>query len=278
MKRPNSKRNLDMAIRRLGNGNADYLRMRTLIANAIVCQLMPKGAVKGGSSLKIRFGDRGTRATVDLDVARSQDLESFLGDFQERLEEGWNGFTARLASREPPTPLGIPTAYVMQPYEVKLSYLGSPWCTVLFELGHDEIGDADDPDMVEPVEASRLLAALGFPEVGPVPLMRLEHQIAQKLHALTERDSQRAHDLIDLQLIVANGEVNYADVLATCKRLFDYRKAQAWPPTVTENDGWAEIYKEQSAGLDVLPNVAEAVVWANRLISRIDSQAQPPLK
>lgn len=40
MKRPNSKRNLDMAIRRLGSADEDYVANRTLIANAIVGSLM----------------------------------------------------------------------------------------------------------------------------------------------------------------------------------------------------------------------------------------------
>ena len=51
----------------------------------------------------------------------------------------------------------MPERYVMQPYEVKLSYLGSPWCTVVFEVGHDEIGDADEAEYVLPRDASGLL-------------------------------------------------------------------------------------------------------------------------
>jgi len=36
-KRPNSKRNLDMALRRIGGVDEDYVRRRTVVANAIVC-------------------------------------------------------------------------------------------------------------------------------------------------------------------------------------------------------------------------------------------------
>lgn len=38
------------------------------------------------------------------------------------------------------------TAYVMQPLEVKLGYHGGP-CTVKLELGHNEIGDTDAPEL-----------------------------------------------------------------------------------------------------------------------------------
>lgn len=37
----------------------------------------------------------------------------------------------------------------MQPYDVKLDYLGKPWCTVPLEVGHNEIGDADAADWAE---------------------------------------------------------------------------------------------------------------------------------
>ena len=66
----------------------------------------------------------------------------------------------------------------MQPYEVKLSYLGSPWCTVVFEVGHDEIGDADEAEYVLPRDASEMLGAMGFPEIDPVALMPLQQSFS----------------------------------------------------------------------------------------------------
>ena len=46
----------------------------------------------------------------------------------------------------------------------------------------------------------------------PVPLMPLTHQVAQKLHGLSDIGGNRAHDLIDLQLIFAHGGVDLAEV------------------------------------------------------------------
>jgi hypothetical protein len=99
-RRPNSKRNLDMALRRLGGGDEGYVRRRTAVANAIVASIMPDGAVKGGSALKMRFGEEGTRATTDLDAARSSSLDEFVRSFERRLDEGWEGFEGRLAPRQ----------------------------------------------------------------------------------------------------------------------------------------------------------------------------------
>lgn len=97
----------------------------------------------------------------------------------------------------------------MQPCDVKLKYLGIPWFTVQLEVGHNEIGDADECDMVElPSELFDLFVFLALPNPSPIPAMHLEYQIAQKLHGASAPSSKRAHDLIDLQLIMAAGGVD----------------------------------------------------------------------
>lgn len=232
---------------------------------------MPDGAVKGGSALKMRFGEEGTRATTDLDAARSSSLDEFVRSFERRLDEGWEGFEGRLVPTEPAHPRGVPEGYVMQPFDVKLSYRGGAWCTVSFELGHDEIGDADDPDLVEPVVANDALLSLGFPALPPIPTMALHHQIAQKLHGASEPGSRRAHDLIDLQIIVGRGDVDWRLTRETCERLFAYRRAQPWPATVVKGEGWDGLYAAQLTDGTLLPTADEAVAWANGLVARIAS-------
>lgn len=269
-KRPNSRRNLDMAIDRLAAGTQDPLRLRIALANTIVGQMIPEGAVKGGSSLKMRYGDGATRFTRDLDTARVSDMEEYARKLEASLKEGWEGFTGTLVRREPAKPRGVPGEYVMQPYDIKLSYNEKPWCTVPLEIGHDEIGDAEDPDRGIAREIVDAFVALGFPEPKPVPLMRIEHQMAQKLHAASGAGSARAHDLVDLQLIVARESVDYSAVRQVCRRLFAYRRQQTWPPTMLKGDDWDELYLAQSEGLEVLPTVDDAIEWANDLVNRIE--------
>lgn len=269
-KRPNSRRNLDMAIDRLAAGTQDPLRLRIALANTIVGQMIPEGAVKGGSSLKMRYGDGATRFTRDLDTARVSDMEEYARKLEASLKEGWEGFTGTLVRREPAKPRGVPGEYVMQPYDIKLSYNEKPWCTVPLEIGHDEIGDAEDPDRGIAREIVDAFVALGFPEPKPVPLMRIEHQMAQKLHAASGAGSARAHDLVDLQLIVARESVDYSAVRQVCRRLFAYRRQQTWPPTMLKGDDWDELYLAQSEGLEALPTVDDAIEWANDLVNRIE--------
>ena len=69
MSPPISRRLLDIAIDRLADRQSDDpLRLRRMMGNTIVAQMLPDGVVKGGGSLKLRFGDRATRYTRDLDA------------------------------------------------------------------------------------------------------------------------------------------------------------------------------------------------------------------
>ena len=272
MKRPNSRRNLDLAIDRLcAKAGDEPGRVKRLLAAVIVGQMLPNGAAKGGNALKIRFGKDTTRFSRDLDTARASSLNEYISRLEVALAEGWCNFTGTVVPRKPASPEGVPAAYVMQPFEIKLSYNGKSWMTLPLEVGHNEIGDADDPDMVSSPEAVSILAQLGFPEPGPTPCMRIEHQIAQKLHAVSEPSSERAHDLIDLQIAVAGGGIDYTKAREVCVRLFEYRREQAWPPVIVKGDDWDKLYAAQAKELDVLPTADDAIEWANSLVARINT-------
>lgn len=272
MKRsPNSKTNLDKAIQRFAGEIRKANELRILMANAIVAQMIGDGVVKGGSGLRLRYGDKKTRATMDLDTAWRNDLDAFLKSLRGRLEEGWNGFSGELHILRQASPKGIPFEYVMQPCEVKLNYRTRPWCTIQLEVGHNEIGDADEQEMIEvPRVLADLFEFLALPKPAALPLMKLEYQVAQKLHGASAPGSKRAHDLVDLQLIISNGSLDLSLIRDICCKLFKYRQVHAWPPKIVKGDEWENIYDAQRRGLDVLPTVDEAIVWANELIDKID--------
>ena len=79
--------------------------------------------------------------------------------------------------------------------------------------------------------------------------MKLEYQVAQKLHGVTEARSKRAHDLIDLQLIDSLHRLDFVRTGEICRQLFRYRRKQPWPPTVVKNEKWAEIYSVQKGNI-----------------------------
>ena len=271
-KAPNSRVNLDKAIQRFAGDVARENELRNLMANAVVAQLIGEGVVKGGTGLKFRYGEDMSRVTLDLDTAWRTGLDEFLRDLKSRLASGWCGFTGEVVVSRPASPRGVPFEYVMQPCDVKLSYLGRPWYTVQLEVGHNEIGDADGCDMVEvPGVLAELFEFLVIPRPSPIPAMKLEYQIAQKLHGASAPNSKRAHDLIDLQLIMANGDIDMALASELCCKLFKYRRGQEWPPEIVKGETWETTYDGQRRNLPVLPAVDEAVAWANELIAKIDN-------
>ncbi len=273
---PTSVRSLEQRIRNLEGDHDLALRRRVGMALVVVGQMLPEGAIKGGSAMALRYG-RGTRFTQDLDAARVQSLARFRSDFEETLAAGWAGFTGRLIEKAAPRPAGVPTGYVMQPFEVKLDYRGRSWCTVKFELGHNELGDADEPEYQLAADLVEMFIQVGLDAPKPVPVMRADHQVAQKLHAVSEHGSERARDLVDLQLLDKGEDLDLVRVAETCRRLFDYRRRQPWPPTIVAGQQWDTLYPEAAEDLDVLGTAEEAVAWANSLVQRIDTaQSKAP--
>ena len=272
-KRPNSCTNLNKAILRIADSEAQFVDIRATMANVIVAQMLPGCVVKGGSQLRLRFGPLASRVTMDLDAARNIDLDSFVTLFRTALADGWCDFTGDLIVRHQASPKGIPFEYVMQPFDVKLRYKGRPWCTILVEVGHNEIGDAEEADVVPlPAEINNVFVGLGFPEPSPVPLMPLKFQVAQKLHGLSAMGSDRVRDVIDLQLIMRT-EVGIAEIRPVCEQLFRYRRCQTWPPVVVKGKGWDMLYDSLRGKLPVLQTADEAIAWVNDLIATICSSS-----
>ena len=276
---PTNLRSLETRISNVARDRAvPVRRIQRAVANTVIGQMLPGGVVKGGTAVKLRLGERASRFTPDFDVGRDDatTAEGYLEALRERLAAGWGGFTGIAAERDPASPIGVPVAYLMRPYDIALRYRDRHWLTVLFELGAEEIdtGAAREqrvaPDLVE------LFATLGLERPAPVALLAASVQVAQKLHACTFLDprtgqNDRAHDLVDLQLLAADTPLDTAEIGRVAPRLFAFRRAQPWPPTVVAHERWDELYREAARDLDVLPQVADAVAWANDLIARADA-------
>jgi len=106
---PASVRSLEQRIRHVEGNDGLALRRRVGMALLVVGQMLPEGAIKGGSAMELRYG-RGTRFTQDLDAVRVQPLARFRTDFEESLAAGWAGFTGRLIEKSAPRPTGVPPA------------------------------------------------------------------------------------------------------------------------------------------------------------------------
>lgn len=76
-------------------------------------------------------------------------------------------------------------------------------------------------------------------------------------------------DLVDLQLLDNGEDLDLAQVNATCIRLFEYRRQQAWPPAIEVFNGWGDLYEAAIEDVDVLRDVEAAVAWGNDFVARI---------
>lgn len=273
---PTNLRSLTARIENLARSQGRPVRrIQRAVANTVIGQMLPPGVVKGGTAMKLRVGEAGSRFTPDLDVARSAllTLDDYLDDLAERLAKGWSGFTGTLEQLEPAQPDGVPDDYVMQPFNIRLGYVGRHWLTVRFELGRDEIGSTKQHDLRIADDLLELFAAVGLDTPAPIAVLAVEHQVAQKLHACTSISArtggnERAHDLVDLQILDQEEAIDMAAVGATAKRLFDARRTHPWPAVVVAHERWDSVYVEAAEGLAVIDNVHDAVNWANAFISQ----------
>lgn len=75
---PKRVADLFRAITALGNElNTTDRRLVSLVGNVALSQMLPDSAIKGGTGLKLRFGERLTRDTPDVDAAFRGDLDAF---------------------------------------------------------------------------------------------------------------------------------------------------------------------------------------------------------
>lgn len=275
-------------------------RARVMLCTLIVSQMLPDAvAVKGGMGVKMRLGERGTRATSDLDVSTRIRGEQFEQAFRGRLAKGWGkvppskgerrrnpdaearvAFTATVKAGRLHDPGLARPEYVMHPYRVSIAFLGSPWGGLDVEVADPEIDEHAhtrheiDNDLVQ------FGRYFGFGDLQPIALVDLEYQIAQKIHAVTDPAYDRAHDLVDLQLLW-NAAPNLTTLKNLCARTFEWRDQQQWPPLpLRPMEDWAIAYREareetEVAGqTSVLPDVGTAGDWLGEIIDLIDAAAE----
>lgn len=257
-------------------------RLQQHVAVLVVAQLaatltdeagVPLLLVKGGSSLELRRGIAGSRTSKDLDTVARQDVDSVQERLADAGESGWEGFTAVFT---PPEEIDVPGLLVKpRRFVAKLSYRGQSFASVPIEVSTVEAGNVDQFDTL----SSDALSLIGLPVEVKVPCMALPWQIAQKLHACTavlaeSKVNDRAHDLVDLQLLDAlTSDADLAQTRLACVAVFEARAQHKWPPTVAVLPHWPVIYKRALEGLDGI-DLAETVDLAaervQRFVDRID--------
>jgi hypothetical protein len=190
--------------------------------------------------MDLRFAQR-ARATKDFDLGIEGSRAIRMRTLTTVLQLAFDDFAFRVKPRA----RNMEHADTIR-VEVTAQYRTRSWQTIVVDLGPAKAGPVD---LVDP--HVRGLAELRIPVTSPVRCLRLADQVAQKLHACTgPAAAGRARDVLDILLIDALGELNYAEAAKVALRVFGERATHPFPPTSATPVEWRPELESMAAELD----------------------------
>jgi Nucleotidyl transferase AbiEii toxin, Type IV TA system len=272
---PPNARSLGRRIRNLAEQvDVDPDLMEVAFAQVVLGQMLP-GVLRGGAALKIRIGPLGSRFSSDADLVLPHALvpDSFEGWINNGKKQ-WGQFRVSISRRKRDAqPEGVPPDYVIRTYTARIFYGDSEWRAVKLEVGRDEVGGFQQPAQKIAEEWAAYFGKIGLDDPGAVALFPYPEQIVQKLDGCTrpdkKGDNDRAHDLVDIQLILLDTHIAPSSLYDLARSTFAYRNV-SWPPTARQFPSWATLYAADAVDYpEVVQDLDEAVRWLQRLIDEI---------
>jgi hypothetical protein len=226
-----------------------FLALCGALDRAIHTGILAGYYLKGGVAMELRFAEN-ARATKDLDVGMEGARADRLRSLTEALTAGFDDFSFRIKART----RDMEQADTIR-VQVAIQYGTRAWQTIEVDLGPANAGAVD---LIEP--RVRGLAELGIPVVSPVRCLNLAEQVAQKLHACTgPAAAGRARDVLDILLIDALGQLDYAAVANAARRVFAQRATHAFPPLFAMPPEWAPELEAMAGDLGFALNSAAEI-------------------
>lgn len=248
----------------------DLSRLQRLVAfDRVLARLFVPGessrwVVKGGFGLEVRYR-MAARTTRDLDLsvvnetltraAGQAPIPSLWDGLQAAMEsELGDGFSIAVGSAGRENAAGD-RASVRFPVEVRSAGR-------VFARFHLDVGLGDVPaTAMEWVTGEEMLRFAGIPPVR-FAIVRVERQMAEKLHALTKPRGRAANtrvkDLVDLVLLLDRGQPDTITVRAAVLATFRQHQTHAIPEALqAPPDGWAAPYAALARDADVTARTVE---------------------
>lgn len=211
------------------------------------------------------FADR-ARATKDLDLDMEGARVSRLQSLSEALSVGFDQFTFRIKTQTRDMEQAD-TIRVL----VAIQFHTRSWQTIEVDLGPANVAQVD---LIEP--RVRGLVELGIPVISPVRSLGLAEQVAQKLHACTgPAAADRARDVLDILLINALGQLNYAETAHAARRVFEGRATHAFPPAFAMPPEWGPELESLALELGFTPSTAGEIERCFREVIQLLERASP---
>jgi len=248
--------------------------LEVAFAQVVLGQTLP-GVLRGGAALKIGLGPFGSRFSSDADLVLPHGV--IPDSFEEWINSGkreWGRFRVEITFRKKDArPEGVPSEYVIRTYTARIFYGNSEWRAVKLEVGRDEIGGYDRPVGRIAKEWTIYFRKIGLEDPEAVALFPYQEQLIEKVDGCTRPDkngqNDRAHDLVDIQLILQDTGIAPAELLDIAGRSFAYRGI-SWPPTARRFPGWEALYLADAVDYpEVIQDVDEAVSWLQQFIDAI---------
>ncbi len=225
---------------------------------------LPRFLLKGGVAIELRLR-LGARATKDVDIVFRGQSGDLVDALDQAFAEPYCDFAFR---RGEPADHG-PHA---RRFDVRLTYQSRAWATVRLEASQSEIG-ADEAEYIDAISLE------DFKLSGPrtIACLPLRFQVAQKLHAVSERPVDRVNDrfrdLVDL-LVLRDLIDDLPALRLACETTFAGRATHAWPPALDAPASWQIGYTRlaREVGLDVV-SVDDAATEVQAFIAAIVASA-----
>jgi len=237
--------------------------------------------LKGGTMLQYRLPGM-SRTTQDIDGLICGDIERFLTELDDALDQPWGPLTlvrGEVTVIEVPHKIAKPRRF-----DITAQLNGITWRRVKVEVSPDEGRAGAAPEQIP----SPSLAGFGLPTPDHLTSLSMSYQIAQKIHAASDphkpptHRNDRARDVVDLlllrDLVTTTKQPRPTEIRAAIEDIFAARAAEAeatgarprtWPATLTAYPHWELAFTEaaKSAGLTTeLPEAITAInIWLNHL-------------
>jgi hypothetical protein len=224
----------------------------------------PGFLIKGGTSMELRLGIE-ARTTKDVDIVFRGNPDVMIDALEGAFAQPYGGFSFRRKGEvEDIRDTGS------RRLSVQVGFGGRDWQTLQIEVAQPEFPEH------ELVAVAISIADFKLDTPEHVACLSLRYQIAQKIHAVTEKPENRPNlrhwDLIDLILLrdLLEGDLN--STREACVETFGTRSTHAWPPELEVPEVWREPYAASVAEIDIgLPdNVEDAAEEVRAFIASID--------
>jgi predicted nucleotidyltransferase component of viral defense system len=252
------------------NGESLVRLRKTVVFERLLARLTVaapgRWVLKGALALDFRFGEHG-RTTKDADLVRRDDEESATVDLLAAQAVDLGDFFVFSSEKvgRPEDALGGAVRY-----RVRAELAGRLFEEVLLDVGFS------DPLGWQP-ERLRAPDLLSFAGIAPaeVPVLPLEQQVAEKVHAYTRRygrgqPSTRVKDLVDLVLVKRSMTLEAARLREALEVTFDRRGGPPLPlrlpPPPSE---WAVSYRKHAADVGIDADVGVGHTHASALLDPV---------